>query len=111
MFNVARRFRSGNNKWLRNTMVALYNAHWAANGMNGPPRTSFSTRTTSGTANRAMFVAQNGLVGMAVRGTNFGDRIVLLGGSGVPMILRSMSDGCWVVVGACYLHGVMDGKL
>jgi hypothetical protein len=109
MFNTARMFRSGKHKLLRNAMTTLYNSYCHANGMT--PKTSFSVRTSSVTANRAMFVTQNGLVGMAVRGANLGDRIVLLGGCCVPMILRPRSDGCWVVVGACYVHGVMDGKM
>jgi hypothetical protein len=111
MFNIAQRARSENHKWLRNTMEALYNARWAANGMHGALRTSFSMRTNSNAANIAIFVTQNGLVGMAVGGSNLGDRIMLLGGCSVPMILRLMSHGCWVVGGACYVHGVMDWKM
>lgn len=50
-----------------------------------------------------------GLFGVVPRATEGGDKIVLLKGSRVPVVLREAA-GKWIVVGDCYVHGVMFGE-
>jgi hypothetical protein len=47
---------------------------------------------------------------MAVKGVQEGDKVVLVARLRLPMILAEEQDG-WRVIGAAYLHGVMQGEL
>ncbi|TGJ82702.1 hypothetical protein E0Z10_g6056 [Xylaria hypoxylon] len=59
---------------------------------------------------RRLMGTQSGRMGTAPAAAQLGDRIALLLGCSVPMVLREKKDG-WVVVGECYVHGVMDGEV
>lgn len=49
-------------------------------------------------------------MGLAPRGTKSGDLTCVLEGGDVPVILRP--DGKeFVLVGECYVHGIMDGAV
>ncbi|KAI0107818.1 heterokaryon incompatibility protein-domain-containing protein [Nemania sp. FL0031] len=50
-----------------------------------------------------------GYIGLGPRETEVGDRIVLLQGSRVPMVVRQVAQRLRIV-GECYVHGVMDGE-
>ncbi|XXG98962.1 hypothetical protein Hte_005295 [Hypoxylon texense] len=50
-----------------------------------------------------------GLIGLAPIATRPGDKIFLFKGSRVPLIVRQDGDR-WLVVGDCYVHGVMKGE-
>jgi hypothetical protein len=52
-----------------------------------------------------------GRIGLAPGGAEVGDKIAVLVGCDVPMVLRwVVSRDGWLVVGECYLHGVMNGE-
>ncbi|KIW94606.1 uncharacterized protein Z519_04582 [Cladophialophora bantiana CBS 173.52] len=68
-------------------------------------------------ANRRFVVSKGrNLIGMVPASAQLGDRICLLKGCSVPLLLRPCSgDGGdqkqWKLVGECYFHGVMNGEL
>ena len=59
---------------------------------------------------RRFFVTDNGFIGLAPADVKEKDRIVLLFGVEVPMILRDLENGMMEVIGACYCHGIMEGE-
>ncbi|KAF2970139.1 hypothetical protein GQX73_g3440 [Xylaria multiplex] len=59
---------------------------------------------------RRLMGTRDGRMGTAPAAAQVGDRIALLLGCSVPMVLREKKDG-WVVIGECYVHGVMDGEV
>ena len=61
--------------------------------------------------NRAIFVTEQGRIGMAVNTIQPGDSVTLLLGHDLPVILRSMNEsGHFRYVADCYMHGFMDGE-
>jgi hypothetical protein len=58
---------------------------------------------------RRVILSDSGYVGLAPSHTTVGDRIVLLGGV-TPFIIRPDDDGCYVLVGEAYVHGIMFGE-
>lgn len=38
------------------------------------------------------------------------DRIFIILGCEVPMVLRPLPSGAYVVIGTCFIHGIMDGE-
>ena len=59
---------------------------------------------------RRLVKTASGYFGLAPRHTKIGDLAVLLAGSRAPFILRK-SGQRYMIVGDCYLHGVMSGEL
>jgi hypothetical protein len=59
---------------------------------------------------RPLFRSANGYLGICGTLPLPGDAIVLIIGMPVPMILRPKGED-WIIVGHCYVHGVMDGEL
>jgi hypothetical protein len=59
---------------------------------------------------RRFFVSTLGRIGWAPFGTRVGDRVCVFQGMRIPMILRPAKD-LWEIIGACYVHGLMDGEL
>ncbi|KAH3919705.1 hypothetical protein HBH56_017690 [Parastagonospora nodorum] len=59
---------------------------------------------------RRFFVSRLGRIGWAPFGTQVGDRVCVFQGMRIPMILRPAND-LWEIIGACYVHGLMDGEL
>ncbi|KIJ65953.1 hypothetical protein HYDPIDRAFT_110066, partial [Hydnomerulius pinastri MD-312] len=53
---------------------------------------------------------QTGYMGLLPSSTLPGDSIFLFKGGKVPFVLRQFSDDSWRMVGACYVHGVMQGS-
>ena len=58
-----------------------------------------------------MVVTELGYFGTAPAQAEIGDVVVIFHGVGVPYILREVGSGEHVLVGDCYLHGVMDGEI
>lgn len=58
---------------------------------------------------RMIRTEERGLIGLAPVATRQGDKIFLFKGSRVPLIVRQDGDR-WLVVGDCYVHGVMGGE-
>jgi hypothetical protein len=42
--------------------------------------------------------------------TREGDKICVLLGSDLPLILRPLPDDEWMIVDACHIHGLMSGE-
>jgi hypothetical protein len=59
---------------------------------------------------RNFFVSQQGRIGWVPFRAQAGDRICVLYGMRIPVILRSHGNG-WEFIGACYVHNMMDGEV
>lgn len=62
------------------------------------------------TWNRKFMVTERPNVGLVPPDAIFGDMICLLWGCSVPVILREKPDGQCVLIGECYVHGIMNGE-
>ncbi|KAF2261447.1 hypothetical protein CC78DRAFT_619404 [Lojkania enalia] len=60
--------------------------------------------------NRLYFLSNDGRVGLGWKSIEIGDEIWILGGSKVPVILRSLGNGVYRFVGQAYVYGIMDGE-
>jgi hypothetical protein len=56
------------------------------------------------------FITRDGYMGLGPLGTEPGDRICVLLGCDVPLLIRP-EDNHYVVVGACYVYGMMKGEV
>jgi hypothetical protein len=61
-------------------------------------------------AGRNLCITTGGYLGYVSNDSQIGDKICILFGSAVPYILREDNNGSFVLVGECYVHGVMDGE-
>ena len=59
---------------------------------------------------RSFIITEEGYIGIASKATKPGDRVCVLLGSRVPLLLRETSGLQSKVVGECYLHGIMNGE-
>ena len=59
---------------------------------------------------RSAFRTVNGWIGLAPDHVKEGDVVVLLSGGDVPFVLRRVDDERFVLVGECYVEGVMYGE-
>jgi hypothetical protein len=59
---------------------------------------------------RNLCVTARGYLGYVPSGSQIGDKVCILFGSAVPFILREDKDGFFMLVGECYVHGIMDGE-
>jgi len=59
---------------------------------------------------RRFFVSNDGRFGWVPLRTQIGDHVCVFQGMRIPIILRSHNNR-WEVIGACYVHGLMDGEL
>ena len=55
-------------------------------------------------------ITSKGYVGWAHPRAEKGDKVCILKGCSVPILLRSRPEGCYVVVGDAYVHGIMNGE-
>ena len=69
-------------------------------------------------SNRRMFISRKGYIGLGPSHLSSGDRVYILNGGTTPFALRrkpppppgqSLDSRC-SFVGACYVHGIMDGE-
>jgi hypothetical protein len=61
-------------------------------------------------AGRNLCVTAGGYLGYVSRGSQIGEKVCILFGSAVPFVLREDKDGFFMLVGECYVHGIMDGE-
>jgi hypothetical protein len=61
-------------------------------------------------SNRSYIVTVKGRIGTCSQEVKPGDRIALLLGGEVPMVLRLEGDGKYVFVCECFIYGFMDGE-
>jgi hypothetical protein len=60
---------------------------------------------------KTLCVTAGGYLGYVSSESQIGDRICILFGSAVPFILRKSKDDFFMLVGECYIHGIMDGEI
>lgn len=59
---------------------------------------------------RSLIVTKEGYIGLASSATQRDDQVCVLLGCDVPLLLRPVGDG-HQIIGACYMHGFMDGEV
>lgn len=59
---------------------------------------------------RRFFFTEQSRMGLCPRDTQPGDKIAVLYGGSVPYVVRENSDGTCMLVGECYVDGLMFGK-
>ncbi len=59
---------------------------------------------------RKLFTTSDGYMGLAPLAARLGDQVSVLLGCPGPLVLRPTDDGCFEVVGYCYIHGYGDGE-
>jgi hypothetical protein len=70
----------------------------------------FSIMVTEFQRGRVLALTLNGFFGSLPSEAQAGDIVVVLFGGWVPFVLRPVEGDEFELVGACYLHGVMDGE-
>jgi len=59
---------------------------------------------------RNFFVSRCGRIGWVPFRTQIGDKVCFFQGVRIPFVVRQQSDR-WEIIGACYVHGLMDGEI
>ena len=59
---------------------------------------------------RTLIYSQGGYIGLAPSSTLPEDKICILYGCHVPVILRPQADGSYTLIGDTYIHALMDGE-
>lgn len=62
------------------------------------------------TRERSLILSASGYIGLAPAATLPGDKICVLYGGHMPIVLRPQADNSYVVVGDAYIHALMDGE-
>jgi hypothetical protein len=57
------------------------------------------------------FTTKSDEIGFGVGDLKEDDRVALISGLELPLVLRPTSDGNWKLIGYSYVHGIMDGEL
>lgn len=60
---------------------------------------------------RRPFITSRGHLGLGLVDMLPGDRVVVLFGAELPLVLRRYNEGYYQVIGEAYIHGVMDGEV
>jgi hypothetical protein len=77
----------------------------------GSAYADFTKRIHKACANRALFVTQNGYIGLAPWNACKGDVVAILSGGKTPYLLRPCIPGpSYTFVGEIYVHGLMEGE-
>jgi hypothetical protein len=58
---------------------------------------------------RRFFLTRSGFVGMGPQKIQKDDIVVVVFGCHVPLVLREV-EGCYNIIGECYVHGIMNGE-
>ncbi len=59
---------------------------------------------------RCFFITCAGYIGWAPKDAQEGDRLCLFSGSDIPYLIRPKGNEGFLLIGACYVHGLMNGK-
>jgi hypothetical protein len=62
-------------------------------------------------AKRRVVRTSQGYIGLCNRYTEAGDRLALIDGVCVPVVLRPALGGRWRIIGESYVYGIMHGEL
>lgn len=57
-----------------------------------------------------LFILNNGYMGLARFRCRLNDRVCVVKGCSVPLVLRPRQDGRYLVIGEAYVHGFMNGE-
>ncbi|KAI9880355.1 MAG: hypothetical protein M1830_003966 [Pleopsidium flavum] len=60
--------------------------------------------------NRCFFITPAGYMGWAPKDAQQGDQVCLFSGSDIPYLIRPRNSQAFQLIGACYIHGLMNGK-
>jgi hypothetical protein len=76
------------------------------------PQTLRSFEVNIGASMRRLIARlEDGLIGLVPEGAVAGDRVALLEGGKVPVVIRQCeSSSDWRIIGEAYIHGVMYGE-
>lgn len=69
----------------------------------------FTMRFVQANNGRVFFITQDRYMGLAPIGCEAGDRICVIRGGSVPFVIQKHDDG-WLLMGECYVRGLMDGE-
>ncbi|OCL02173.1 hypothetical protein AOQ84DRAFT_382945 [Glonium stellatum] len=75
------------------------------------PAKLYCASVANRSSQRKAFVTKNGYFGIGPSSTQIGDFAVILLGGRVPYLLRHVNGNGYVLVGECYVYGIMDGEL
>jgi hypothetical protein len=64
---------------------------------------------TLSTNGRVIIRTRDGYIGLAPEATMEGDTIALFEGGKLPFVIRQRREN-WMIIGPCYIHGMMDGE-
>ncbi|EPE33887.1 hypothetical protein GLAREA_06900 [Glarea lozoyensis ATCC 20868] len=60
---------------------------------------------------RVFFMTKKGYMGLGYDTVKEGDIVAVVMGGEVPLVLRPAGDGLFLLIGECYVHGIMDGEV
>jgi hypothetical protein len=94
---------------LRRAMYQDIEEHYDA--MSSFEFTMFSGTMSEVNNDRRLLRTKDGYIGLGPADATKGDAIFIIKGCRTPMVLRNIGrSGHWSLVGACYLHGCMNGE-
>jgi len=56
------------------------------------------------------FITSDSRMGLGLDDVREGDLIALFLGAQVPFVVREVASDVYILVGECYVHGIMDGE-
>jgi hypothetical protein len=71
---------------------------------------AFLRRSWAKCQGRSFFTTSEGYMGLGPEATREGDQVCVLLGSYVPLMLRPTEHNQYLVVGPCFMHGIMNGE-
>lgn len=77
---------------------------------NAQPYEECLTRVEHYLKGRNFFTTKQGYIGLIPEAGKRGDQVCVILGCQSPMLLRRMGSGNMVVIGECYIHGLMNGE-
>ncbi|KAF1835349.1 HET-domain-containing protein [Decorospora gaudefroyi] len=103
--------RSSENTWLNRFFYRLFQSAWRLLGLTPTKIQRLGFPPESRLPNhRRMARTQKGYLVLAPRLTRRGDCVVVCKGGQLPLVVRRDGRGLWVLVGECYVHGIMYGE-
>lgn len=69
----------------------------------------FLARLNDHLPGRRLFICESGYIGLGPRVVQSGDQCCIIAGGEVPLVLRPFDDTSYMLVGECYMDGVMSG--
>jgi hypothetical protein len=63
------------------------------------------------TTRKRLFKTDTGLLGIAHRSLEVGDKVFVLMGADMPFVLRPLGGNYYSFGGEAYVHGIMDGEM